>query len=125
MRSGRSTASMRSTVSPSRTRWTIRTRNFAHVVPIADGRPPAYARAAGSPGPLIVLTFRATGFLYDTLRTAGPPFFIPEWGTRWGPKVIGMSLTAPIDWDQLTLLITESYRLLAPKKLAAQLPPAP
>lgn len=67
-------------------RWTIRKRNFAHVVKIEGGWPPAYARAAGSDGPLVVLTFRAQGMLHDTLRTAGPPFFLAEWGNALGRK---------------------------------------
>ena len=33
------------------TRWRIRTKTFAHVVPIEDGRPDAYATAAGTAGP--------------------------------------------------------------------------
>jgi hypothetical protein len=105
------------------TRWTIRKRNFAHAIQIAEGWPPAYARAAGSDGPLSLLTFRCAGDLHETLRAAGPPFFHAEWGTLWGTKVIGMTLGQRTDWDEVTLLVTESYRLLAPKKLAAALPP--
>lgn len=68
--------------------------------------------------PLVVLTFRASGFLYDTLRTAGPPFFQAEWGTRWGTKVIGMALGRETDWDEVATVVTESYRLLAPTRRA-------
>lgn len=103
------------------TRWTIRKRNFAHVMKIEAGWPPAYARAAGSDGPLVVLTFRAEGELADALRSAGAPFFFAEWGTRWGTQVIGMRLGGSVDWDEVRLLVTESYRLLAPKKLVASL----
>lgn len=99
------------------TRWTIRRRNFAHVVTIADGWPPAYARAAGADG--TVLTFRTAGLLHDTLRTAGPPFFDCPWGTRWGAHVIGMRLGPRPDWDQVAMLATESYGLLAPKRVKA------
>lgn len=105
------------------TRWMVRKRNFAHVVQIVDGHPPAYARAAGSDGPLTVLTFRASGFLYDTLRTAGPPFFLCAWGTRWGTKVIGMKLDRRTRWGEVATLITESYRLLAPKRLSERMAP--
>jgi len=105
-------------------RWMIRTRNFAHVVAIDGGWPPAYARAAGSDGPVVVLTFRASGMLYDTLRTAGPPFFHAAWGTLWGTKVIGMAIDERVDWDEVAVLVAESYRLLAPKALAAGLAPA-
>jgi hypothetical protein len=99
------------------TRWMIRKRNFAHVIKIDAGWPPAYARAAGSDGPLVVLTFRVSGLLYDTLRTTGPPFFVAEWGTRWGTKVVGMALGKRVAWDEVEVLVTESYRLLAPARL--------
>jgi hypothetical protein len=105
------------------TRWTIRKRNVAHVVAIADGYPPAYAKAAGTDGPRVVLTIRAAGFLYDALHGAGPPFFTPVWGTQWGTKVIGVALDTGTDWGQIAALITESYRLLAPKALAAAIEP--
>src|SRR5687767_2118093 len=92
------------------TRWVVRKRNFAHVVAIAGGWPPAYARAAGTDGPAIVLTFRASGELSDTLRSAGPPFFHAPWGTQWGTQVIGMLLGARINWDEVATLVRESYR---------------
>lgn len=103
------------------TRWMVRKRNFAHVLEIEAGWPPAYARAAGSDGPLLVLTFRASGLLFDTLRTTGPPFFPAEWGTRWGTKVVGMAIDKRVDWEEVAVLLTESYRLLAPRRLAAGL----
>ncbi|HTE53344.1 MAG TPA: hypothetical protein VK698_20960 [Kofleriaceae bacterium] len=103
------------------TRWMIRKRNFAHVVQIEGGWPPAYARAAGSDGPLTVLTFRAAGLLHETLRTTGAPFFEAEWGTRWGTKVMGMAIGRDVDWEEVSVLLTESYRLLAPGRLVARL----
>jgi hypothetical protein len=103
------------------TRWMIRKKNFAHVVAIDSGWPPAYARAAGSAGPLVVLTFRASDVLRDVLRDADPRFFVPEWGTKWGTKVVGLKLGANVDWSEVEMLVLESYRLLAPAKLTAQL----
>jgi hypothetical protein len=103
-------------------RWMIRKRNFAHVVAIDGGWPPAYARAAGSDGPLIVVTFRVSGLLGDTLRTAGPPFFHAPWGTLWGTKVVGMVIGKGVDWDEVAVLLTESHRLLAPARLVAPPP---
>lgn len=100
-------------------RWLVRKRNFAHVLCIREGRPPAYARAAGSDGPLTVVTFRATPALRDVLRDAGPRFFVPAWGTLWGTKVVGIKLTRAIDHAELSELLSESYRLLAPRKLSA------
>ena len=60
-------------------RWRIRTRTFAHVLTIADGRPPGYVRAAGTDGPAVVLMFRAGGDELTALRSGGTPFFAPPW----------------------------------------------
>jgi hypothetical protein len=43
------------------TRWRIRKRTFAHVLMIDSGWPPVYARAAGSNGPITVMTFPVIG----------------------------------------------------------------
>ena len=100
------------------TRFMVRKQNFAHVLKVDDGWPPAYARAAGSAGPLMVLTFRASDLFYDGLRGAGPRFFQAVWGTRWGTKVAGLVLDDQLDWNQVEALLLESYRLLAPTQLA-------
>lgn len=68
------------------TRWMIRKRNFAHLVEIA----------AGTNGSVTVLTFRAAGMLYDTLRTTGAPYFQPAWGTRWGTLLAPKKLASTI-----------------------------
>lgn len=94
-------------------RWRIRTRTFAHVLDVIGGHPPSYARAAGTDGPVIVLMFRSDGDELEALRHSGPPFFT----TPWRRDEIGMRLTADADWDEVAELITESFRLLAPKKL--------
>lgn len=96
-------------------RWRIRTRTFAHVVPIADGKPDAYAAAAGTDGPATVLTFRSAGDELDVLAAMGPPFFKPVWFS----DIVGLVLGDQIDWDEVAELVTESYCALAPKKLAA------
>lgn len=96
------------------TRWRIRQRTFAHVLLIESGWPPAYARAAGSDGPISVLTFRSSGPELEVLRNVGHPFFKP----RWLPDIVGMVLDAGVDWDEVAELVTESYCILAPKKLA-------
>jgi len=102
------------------TRWMIRKRNFAHVVKIERGWPPAYARAAHSDGPLVVVTFRTTDLLSGAFSGTDPRFFLAEWGTRWGTKVAGMALGERVNWDEFAVLIAESYRLLAPKNLVAE-----
>lgn len=95
------------------TRWRIRTKTFAHVLTVVAGRPPAYARAAGSSGPITVITFRSPGAEVDALSTAGYPFF---W-CGWGRDVLGMVLDEHVDWDEVAELLTESYCFLAPNKL--------
>jgi hypothetical protein len=96
-------------------RWRVRARTFAHVLVIDAGRPPAYAQAAGTDGPVTVLTFRSPAPEIDALCSAGPPFFRP----RWGPDVVGLTLGAGVGWDEVAELLTESYCLLAPRKLVA------
>ena len=95
------------------TRWGIRKQTFAHVLMVESGWPPAYARAAGSDGPIIVLTFRSSGPELDALSRAGHPFFKPV----WFPDIVGMVLDAGADRDEVTELLTESYCVHAPKKL--------
>jgi hypothetical protein len=103
------------------TRWRIRSHTFAHVVPIDDGWPPAYAKALGAKGPSVVLTFRSSGGELHALRNAGPPFFVPV----WFPDIVGVELGPDTDWPEIAELVTESYLLLAPKKLAARVAPPP
>jgi hypothetical protein len=101
------------------TRWCVRKRNFAHVVAVADGWPPAYARAVGSVsaegsrGPINVLTFRSSGIELDALGNVGYPFFRPP----WAPNVVGLVLDAGVGWDEVAELVTESYCVLAPRNL--------
>lgn len=93
----------------------VRTRTFAHVLVVADGWPPAYARAAGVEGRATVVTFRSSGPELDALGHAGPPYFRPP----WGPQVVGVVLDGRVGRDELAELLTESYCLLAPRHLAA------
>lgn len=97
------------------TRWRIRSRTFAHVLAIDGGWPPAYARAAATDGPAIVLTFRSSGPELQALRSVGSPFFAP----RWRADEVGVVLDAAVDWEEIKELLTESYCLLAPKRLSA------
>ena len=97
-------------------RWRIRTRTFAHVLLVDAGWPPAYARAAGSSGPMTVLTFRSSGPELGVLRGTGNPFFAPVWRA----DEVGIVLDADSDWEEVAELLTESYCVLAPKTLAAK-----
>ena len=106
------------------TRWRIRKKTFAHVLIVGGGWPPAYVRATGTGDegdePACVLTFRSTGEELEALTGTGYPFFRPLWGTNWGIEVAGLVLDDSTDWPEVAELLTESYCLLAPKKLAAQ-----
>ena len=103
-------------------RWRIRGRTFAHALVIRDGRPQAYARAAGTEGPTCVVTFRVTGEELAALEHAGHPYF----AVRWGRDVGGVVLDAFDDWGELAELLTESYCLLAPRTLVREVePPGP
>lgn len=95
-------------------RWRVRKKTFAHVLMIDSGWPPAYARAAGSDGPLCVLTFRSRGREFEPPGFAHYPFFRP----LWFPNIVGMVLDDHVDWDRVARLVVDSYRVLAPKKLA-------
>jgi predicted DNA-binding protein (MmcQ/YjbR family) len=98
------------------TRWKVRTHTFAHVLEIVGGYPPAFAAAAGTDGPVTVLTFRSAGHEMDVLL-AGTAFF----GPLWNRGDVGVRLEPHTDRDELAELVTESYRLLAPKRLARRL----
>jgi predicted DNA-binding protein (MmcQ/YjbR family) len=85
-------------------RWRIRTRTFAHVFDVDS--------AAGT---TTILTFRSQGEELDVLRNSGHPFF----RAGWGVDVMGMVVDGSTDWGEVAELVTESYCLLAPKKLVA------
>jgi hypothetical protein len=72
---------------------------------------------------VVVLTFRSAGPELAVLRAMGPPFFpVP-----WGPDVVGLVLGDDTDWTEVAELVTESYRVRAPRRLrdAVDGPPAP
>jgi len=101
------------------TRWRIRKETFTHVLMIADGWPPVYARTAGTDGPACVLTFQSLGPRVDPETFSRAPYFRP----RWRPDIVGRILDARVDWSDITKLVTASYCLLAPKKLATAVRP--
>jgi hypothetical protein len=92
-------------------------RNFAHIVAISEGEPPAYATAAGTDGPAVVVTFRTPEPVRFANGAAKPPFFWPG----WFPNLVGLILNERTDWEELADLIEESYRALAPKRNVAKL----
>ena len=85
----------------------IRRRSFCLLV-AREGR-------TGKPVPLLVL--RADPDEREALLSIGRPFFAP----RASRDRIGVLLTDDTDWEEIRELVTESYRVLAPKKLTALL----
>jgi hypothetical protein len=69
----------------------------------------------GKPVPLLVL--RANPYERKALLSIGHPFF----ASRAGHDRIGVQLTDDTDSKEIRELVTESYRILAPKKLIALL----
>jgi hypothetical protein len=86
------------------TRWMVRKRTFAHVLGVEVDA-----------GPLVVLSFRSAGEDLEALRHAGHPFFV----LGWGRDALGMVIDAATDWDEVQELVTDSFCVLAPKKLVA------
>jgi len=97
------------------TRWRIRKRTFAHVLTVDPDHQAVHARAAGLDEPACLLIFRSPPDELAGLLASGPPFYRPQWGS----DVLGMTLTEATDWTEIGELLTESYCLLAPKRLAA------
>jgi len=85
----------------------IRRRSFCLLV--------AWADSAGRPVTRLVL--RAGPEEREALLSIGHPFF----ASRAGRDRIVVVLTDDTDWEEIRELVTESYRILAPKKLAALL----
>ncbi|WP_432056826.1 MmcQ/YjbR family DNA-binding protein [Streptomyces sp. bgisy022] len=99
-------------------RWRIRTRTFAHVYSPDTDRHPLYARyGCGDEGP-VVMTFRVPVDDLLGLTADGFPYFRAD----WGHNVVVAVLDERTDWTEVTELVTDSYRLMAPKFLAARLP---
>jgi predicted DNA-binding protein (MmcQ/YjbR family) len=85
----------------------IRRRSFCLLVATAD--------PTGRPVPLLVL--RAYPDDRDALVAVGHPYF----ASRAGRDRLRVLLTDDTDWEEIRELVTESYRLLAPRKLSARL----
>jgi YjbR len=81
----------------------IRRRSFCLLVATEDP----------SGNPLARLVLRADPDDREALSSVGHPYF----AARGGRDRIGILLTDDTDWKEVCELVTESYRVLAPKKL--------
>lgn len=86
----------------------IRRRSFCLLVAVES--------ATGTPAALLVL--RADPDEREALLSVGHPFFPPRRAPR---DRLGVRLTDDTDWEVIRELVTESYRVIAPKNLSALL----
>ena len=91
-------------------RWRIRNRTFVSV----------WTRQFEH-GPVTRLQFRSPDPEFGFLIAAGPPFERAGWGT----DVVNMYLGDATDWQEVAELLTESYCVMAPKRLATLVPRDP
>ncbi|MCX5064488.1 MmcQ/YjbR family DNA-binding protein [Micromonospora lupini] len=96
-------------------RWRVRRRTFAHVLTVDPDRQAVLARAAALDRPACLLVFRSPLDEIAGLLSVGHPFYKPD----WSPNVLGMILDEATDWAEVGELLTESYCVQAPKRLAA------
>jgi hypothetical protein len=89
--------------------FSIRRRSFCLLVAVADP----------SSKPIPIVRVWADPIDRRALLEVGHPFF----ASRSGPDRIGVVLSNDTDWDELRDLVTDSYRMFAPKKLIRSLDP--
>ncbi|WP_030435357.1 MmcQ/YjbR family DNA-binding protein [Actinoplanes subtropicus] len=97
-------------------RWRIRARTVAHVYTPDPERYPVYARYLVDGEPPAVMTFRVPAEDLLGLTAAGFPYFRAPWGGNVAAAVLGDHT----DWTEIDELVTDSYREMAPKFLAAR-----
>lgn len=83
-------------------RWRIKHATIAHLF--------------GGEDQLFRIMFRGEPGEVLAFEHMGPPYF----RAGWSRNVIGLIVDENSDWDDVTELVTVSYCLQAPKKLAAQ-----
>jgi hypothetical protein len=84
------------------TRWRVQSATIAHVFGGEDQR--------------FRITFRGEPEEVMAFQHLGAPYFKAEWGRN----VIGLLLDDDTDWFELAELLTDSYCLQAPERLAAR-----
>jgi hypothetical protein len=97
-------------------RWRIRKRTFAHVLTVDQTHQRVWGREPSHDEPVCLMTFRAAGEELEALVSGGHPFF----KASWGENVVGIVFEDDVDWDEIAELLTDSYCVLAPKRLAVR-----
>lgn len=83
-------------------RWRVGQATVAHVFGGEDG--------------LFRITFRAESGEVMAFQHLGAPYF----KAGWGDNIVGILLDEHTDWDELTELLTDSYCIQAPARLAGR-----
>lgn len=86
------------------TRWRVGQATVAHLFGGEDG--------------LFRVTFRGEPDEVIAFEHLGAPHF----RAGWGRNVIGLVIDDDTDWEELAELLTDSYCLMAPERLAAKVP---
>lgn len=81
-------------------RWRVATSTVAHVF--------------GGEDQLFRITFRAEPDEVIAFQHLGAPYF----RTEWGGNVVGLLIDDDTDWEELGELLTDSFCLQAPQRLA-------
>jgi predicted DNA-binding protein (MmcQ/YjbR family) len=90
-----------------------------HTAPTHRVRDKMFAMTTGG-GERLELWVKGAPGAQDVLVEAAPErFFVPPYVGKSG--WVGIGLDGDVDWDQVESLVRESYCLIAPKRLAAQL----
>ena len=84
------------------TRWRVGTATVAHVF--------------GGEDQVFRITFRAEPDEVMAFQHLGEPYF----NVGWSGNAVGMVLDEDTDWSELAELLTDSYCIQAPQRLAAQ-----
>jgi len=84
--------------------WKVRSATVAHVFGGEDQR--------------FRITFRADPDEVVAFQHMGEPYFKASWGSN----VVGLLLGDGTDWEELAELLTDSYCIQAPTRLAEQVP---
>lgn len=95
-------------------RWRVRKRTFAHVATIEEDGPASFRKAFDVDGETTVVTFRAVHEEREALTSQGKPFYNADWGRH----AMGMLIDGDTDWDEVEELLTDSFCMMAPRKLA-------
>ena len=84
--------------------WRVRSATVAHVF--------------GGEDQLFRITFRAEPDEVMAFQHMGEAYFM----ANWGGNVVGLLLDDDTDWEELAELLTDSYCIQAPTRLAEQVP---